>query len=235
MAGNQPPQRISQQIEQLLESANTGTFTIRLAWDDRFQGLHVFITKTAEAAPATHLFWEARAGAWWTDVFQNDDHNPLCCCVFDGNEADDRVTLIGSWDGYVRFLDPDSLTDDNHAIQSEVVIGPITSKDLDEFTLDDLQAVMGEDSGDVEYFVYVNDTPEAAINDLEFDIGVDAGTEFGDYRHVADGIFGSGRSHTDFIHAAGHAIYVRLRAESPWAMETIRARITHLGDVRRRG
>lgn len=81
------PQRISQQVEEVLQASNTGSHTIRMIWDDRFQGMHVFFTKTASAAAATHLFWEARTGAWWTDVFGNNNHNPLCCTVFEDRKS----------------------------------------------------------------------------------------------------------------------------------------------------
>ena len=108
----QQPQRISQPIEQLLQQINTGSTGIRLLWDDRFQGLHVFVTPLASPQPAVHFFYEWRAGAWWFDVFSNANHNPFACCTLDGNTPGDRVPIIGSWDGYVRTFSPSSGLDD---------------------------------------------------------------------------------------------------------------------------
>lgn len=213
------PERISQPIEQLLKSVNTGSNTIRLLWDDRYQGLHVFVTATAAAGAAVHLFWEARVNAWWTDVFANPNHNPLTCCVFDGNTVDDRVALIGSWDGYVRFLDPGATADDGTAISSEVWIGPLVTKDLDEIMLHDMQAVLGESSGDLAYAVHIGTTAEEAL----------ASTA------VESGTWTAGRNFTHITRRAGHAIYVKLTASIPWAIENVRARIAALGKIRRRG
>lgn len=219
MRPGQAPQRVSQQIEQLLHDINTGTHTIRLIWDDRFQGLHVFVTSTAGPADDTHFFWEARTGAWWTDTFANPNHNPLCCCTFDGNLPGDRVPLIGSWDGFIRFLDPAATKDDGWDIESAVVIGPLNTKDMDELLLKDLQAVLGETSGDVDFAVYVGNTAEIA---LESD-------------PVLEGTWTAGRNLSNLVRRSGHACYVKLTASAPWAMENIRARLAGTGKVRRRG
>lgn len=214
----QAPQRMSQQIEQLLADVNTGVNTIRLIWDDRFQGLHVFISRTAGPGPSQHFFWEQRVGAWWTDSFGNNDHNPLCCCTFDGNTPTDRVALIGSWDGYIRYLSADATKDDGTVIESSVILGPILSKDLDEILLKDLQAVLGMTSADVDYAVYVGRTAEEALASDP----------------VATGTWTASRNFNSHIRRSGHAIYVKITATAPWAMETIRARIAGLGKVRRR-
>lgn len=213
------PQRVSQPIEQLLQEANTGVNTISLIWDDRFQGLHVFITPTAGAAAATHFFWEARAGAWWTDRFANHDHSPLCAVTFDGNLPSDRVALIGSWDGFVRYLDQNATKDDGYDIASEVVLGPLVTRDLDDLLLKDLQAVLADDSGDVAFAVHVGETAEQAL----------------DADPVLEGTWGAGRNFTTHVRRSGAAIYVKLSASSPWAMEAIRGRLAATGKVRRRG
>ncbi len=219
MQPGRAPERISKPIEQLLKSVNTGSNTIRLLWDDRYQGMHVFVSATAAPTANTHLFWEARVNAWWTDVFGDNNFNPLSCCVFDGNTPDDRVSLIGSWDGYVRYLDPGATTDDGEEITSIVWIGPLTTKDLDELMLHDMQAVLGEQSGDIEYAIHVGTTAEQALTTE----AVDSGT------------WTAGRNFTHITRRAGHAIYVKLTATTPWALETVRARVAALGKIRRRG
>ncbi len=214
----QAPQRISQQIEQLLVNIDTGANAIRLIWNDRFQGLHVFVTPLAAPAATTHFFYETRTGAWWTDVFANHNLDPLCCCVFDGNTPGDRVALIGSWDGYVRAISATAPDDDGTAIASDVVIGPLLTKDLDTVLLKDLQAIMGAASGSVNYAVYAGQTAEIALAS----------------QPVATGVWGPGRNFSTFVRRAAHALYVRITASNPWAIETIRARIAGQGKVRRR-
>ena len=214
-----PPVRISQPIEPLVQAIDTGANTIRLLWNDRFQGIHVFITPTLQAAPATHLFFETRTGAWWQDKFTNQAHNPLCCVTFDGNTPGDRVPLIGSWDGYVRAVDPTTSTDDGIPIQSQVLLGPFLTPNFDDMLLKSVQAVLAVNSGTVTYAVYVGATAEAAL----------ASTP------VVTGVWQPGRNFTNFVRRSGHAIYIGISSTNPWAMEGIRALIATEGKVRMRG
>lgn len=217
--GNQP-QRISQQIEQLLLNIDMGANGIRLIWNDRFQGLNVFVTPLAGPGVTTHFFWEARSGAWWTDTFASTSLDPLCCTTFDGNDPGDRVPLVGSWDGYVRAIDPTATSDDGQPINSRVVIGPFDTQDFDDVLFKDLQGILGETSGQVTYKIYSGHTPEAAL----------ASTT-----PTATGTWSSGRNLTNFVRRAAHAHYIDLSSSVPWAMEAIRARVATLGKVRRRG
>lgn len=215
----QQPVRISQAIESLLLDIDTGETTFRLVWSDRFQGLHVFATTTAAPASDTHFFWEQRTGAWWTDSYGDENFNPLTCVTFDGNLPEDRVPLIGSWDGYVRAIDQDATTDDLQPISSSVVIGPLLTQNLDMMLVKDLQAVLGEDSGDVTYAVYLGTSAEIALQGSP----------------VATGTWRAGRNLTSPIRRSAHALYVKLTSTNPWVMEQIRARIATKGKVARRG
>lgn len=218
MTPGQQPQRISQPIQSSLLDLDTGTNGIRLLWDDRYQGLHVYVTSLLEPDSATHFFWEKRSAAWWMAEFANDDHNPLACCVFDGNEPGDRAILLGSWDGYVRTYDPDAETDDGWPIEATVTIGPLNTKDFDEVLLKDIQGILGETSGSVTYEVLVGRTAEEALSSEPVDSGE----------------WTAGRNQLSPIRRAGHAVYVRLYSNERFTMEAIRARVSLLGKVRRR-
>ncbi len=211
-------QRISQPIEQLLQDIDTGTNSIRMIWNDRFQGLHVFVSPLSEPGPTTHFFYEQRTGAWWEDTFADHNLDPLCCVTFDGNEPGDRVPLIGSWDGYVRAIDPEAEDDDGFAIASDVVIGPFLTANMDDVLNKDLQAMLGETSGPVDFGVYVGSTAEKALTSIP----------------VVTGTFVKGRNFTTPIRRSGHAIWIRLSSTVPWAMESIRIRIATQGKVRMR-
>lgn len=215
----QAPQRISQAIEQALLAIDTGANNIRLVWDDYFQGLHIYCTPLAGPGVTTHFFYESRTGAWWTEQFGNTNLDPLACCIFDGNTPGDRRVLIGSWDGYVRSIDPSATTDDGTAIASSVLIGPLLTKDLDDVIVKDLQTVLGETSGSVTFNAYVGVTAEAALA---------AGS-------VATGPWSASRNLLTPIRRAGHAFYLKISSTNPWAMEQIRVRIATEGKTRRRG
>ncbi len=216
--GQSSPIRISQAIEPLVQDVNTGTHIITMIWNDRFQGIEIFITKSAATAATTHYFWEARTNAWWPGSFANNDHNPVTCCAFDGNDANDRRLVIGSWDGYVRVLDPAATTDDGSSISSSVWIGPILTLEQDAMLLKELQAILALGSGDVTYSVYVGETAEQAL----------AATA------TVTGTWSASRNNVSPVRRRGHAIYIKLSSTSQWALETIRARFGPRGKVARR-
>lgn len=215
----QQPQRISQPIEQLVQVYNSGSNTIRVLWNDKFQGAHFFFSPTVAPGTTTHLFYEARTGAWWQDQFASTNYDPLCCTIFDGNLNADRTALIGSWDGYVRSIDKDATTDDGSSISSSIFIGPINSPSSDMITLKALQALLGTGSGNVTYTVYTGPTAEAAL----------ASTA------VQTGTWTSARNLSNLLRRSGHAIYVKLSSTSAWSMEQIVATIEGRGIPFRRG
>lgn len=224
MAPGGMPQPISTAIRQELLAVNTGEYGVSMEYDENWQGLHVFVTKLTEKADTTHYFYElpredGAGNAWWRTEFANQNHNPLCTAVVDGNEPGDRVVVTGGWDGYVRAIDPAAVKDDFDDIESEVVIGPILTKLGDEMMLYELQAVFSDDSDDVQYAVYVGDKAETAL----------AGTA------VASGTWSAGRNLTGLIRRSGHAIFVKITGTGMWALEYIRASIATQGEVRRRG
>jgi hypothetical protein len=204
---------ISQGIYQRLLPINTGENSIRMAYDHRFEGVWVFITPLAGPAATTHYFLERKTNAWWPVEFDNPNHNPLCCVTFDGNLPDDRCVLIGSWDGYVRKVDPEATTDDGTPITSSVTIGPFLTKDFDEIVLNQLLADLAEDSGPVTWTVFVGTTAEAALAS----------------RGVRSGTWTAGRNHASPVQRGGHAVYVRIDATGPWQLERIRAFVESRG------
>lgn len=217
--GSQPT-RVSQPIEPLLAAQNIGSTVFRLLWDDANQGFSVFATTyTGPTSSDSHFFWEQRVGAWTQQQFGNANHNPMTCVVYAGNAPSDRVSLFGSFDGYVRSFSNSAVTDDGTAISSAVVIGPILTEDLDDIMLKDLQGILGASSGNVNYAVYVGATAEIAL----------ASTP------VVSGVWTAGRDFTSYVRWAGHAIYIKLSATNSWSMESLRARVEGLGRVRQRG
>ncbi len=214
------PQRISQSITPLLLPINVDNVVIRLMWNDYLQGLHVFYTTFAGAtASDIHYFWEQRSGGWFQVSYGNANLNPMCCINFEGNTPQDRVPLIGSWDGYVRAVSNNASSDDGTLLASKVMLGPFLTKDLDEIMVKDLQAVLGALSGKVTWGVYQGATAELALSS----------------QPVATGTWTAGRNALSFVRRSNYATWVQISSTVPWAMESVRARIMSLGKVRRRG
>jgi len=215
----QNPERISMAIDPLLQTINTGEYSVVLQWNDRLEQLHVWVTLLTTMFPTTHYTWESRSNAWWQDQFENDAHNPLCCTNFDGNNVEDRQSLIGSWDGYVRSISADATDDDGTPITSEVWIGPILTKFNDSVMVKEVQGVLGQNSGDVDYAFYLADTAEEALAASP----------------VATGTWTAGRNFTDAVRRAGYADYLSLVSSERWALENIRMVVETKGMVRQRG
>jgi hypothetical protein len=119
----------------------------------------------------------------------------------------------------VRALSPTQQSDDGLPIASTVLIGPLNTQNFDTLLLKDIQAVLGELSGTVQYGIYVGSTAEKALSSGP----------------VKSGTLGPGRNLTNFTRWSGHAIYVKLSSTNPWSMEAIRVRIQSQGKVQQRG
>lgn len=200
------PQRISQNIEQLVQNVDTGANRVTMMWDDRFQGVHIWITPMA-GGDAEHLFYETRTHAWFQEIYDQALHNPLCACQFDGNNPEDRVVLIGSFDGVVRYLDPNADSDDGRTIFSTVVFQPLLSPGLDDMILTEWQAVLGSDSGPVKWSILAGTTAEQALNNEPQETGT----------------WDGGRNDTQPVMVRSHVLYPQFTGEGAWRMESLRA------------
>ena len=214
-------ERISQAIDYKLDNIDLGQYVCRMAWDDRAQGAHVFLTPLNRDWETIHYWFDARNQSWWPDVFKDLDHNPKAVYLFDGDLPNDRKLLLGSWDGYIRNFEPTAKEDDGEAIESRVLIGPFAPKGQLPFILKDVQAVFGSDSDPVGYSLHVGSHAEEARAAAAAKVGM----------------FLSGRSRSQFIRRGGHSAYLRLFNSTKgwaWAMESLLAVIAIENQTRRR-
>jgi len=141
-------QRISvHTIERRLTDVDLSQYNVRLVWNYRDEGLHVFMTErgaltgTIATGQATHYFWEAKTNSWHPDTFKvvtdvgSADLEPASVMVIDGDAPADRKMLIGRDDGYVSKWDDTVSNDDDGtspdvAIASSVLMGPYSAPGL---------------------------------------------------------------------------------------------------------
>lgn len=218
MTPDSQPVRISQQITHLLRSVDLNENIIRMAWDDREQGIHVYVTPLVSTVAATHYFWDSRMHAWFQTKFGNKNHNPKAIHTFDGDDPDDRVVLIGSWDGYIRKYGDSAVHDDRTDIESEVWLGPMVSSGLDRILLKDALINLTEGSGDINWSIHTGNTAEAAV----------------DSEAIESGTLVAGRNPNVPMRVSGHAMFLKLSSTNRWAMDAIRVRLSGLGKVQRR-
>ncbi len=217
MGGGQPV-RISYPIDPLIRDVDTGNSVIRLFWDDLAGGFWLFITPSdvvTDPDTVTHWFYEVprpdgSGGGWFKVRFADPNMNPLCGVTVDGNDADDRQLILGSYDGYVRQTDEDALDDDGTPIESYVLLGPYLTPNLDAVKLMSMQGVFAEGSADVDYSILLGQTAEEAINDTTATLPPRVGT------------FGALRGYTKRVNRSAHAIFCKLASVGRWAMESIR-------------
>jgi hypothetical protein len=214
MAPGLLPERLSaQRIEERLNGVDLSKNAVRLAWDDQFQSVHVYITRLDSAAATTHYVYDVRNNAFWPDTFESTNHDPTTVFVLDGDDPNDRVMLLGCRDGYLRYVDEDAVLDDDQLIDSYVWLGPITGGYI---RLRELQFDLGRDSDILAYRIHVGRTAESAYASDEFQRG------FIDPQ--------GGRSQT--AGGSGQAIYVKLessQAGKTWQYEGGMARVEYAG------
>lgn len=222
------PVRVSSAIDSTrLFDIDQDAHIVRLAWDDRNRGVIILISPKNKNTAATHYFWSAETertttyqvvrnpGSWWPWSFTNKNHNGLALYILDGDAPDDRHILIGTRDGYVLKVDDDAIDDDGTAISSQVLLGPIVSKDGLAFNLTDLQCTLGMDSADVSYKIRFAECLEAAYR---------ATGKFG-------GTWTAGRNRSIAIRTSQHAAYVELLSSAKtqaWSVEDLAAVIQML-------
>lgn len=213
------PIRASQAITKRLQDTDLAENIISMAWDQKNQGLGVWITPLDELTETENYFWEERVNAWWPDFYGDPSLNPPAVHVYDGDVANDRVILLGGQDGKIRFVDDAADDDDGEPIESFVLIGPIKTQNLDAVVFNDMQPTLGETSGEVRWDIYVSTSAEKALIS----------------ESVAHGTWRGGRGRVAPINRYGFACYVKLSATNPWSIEKLIAHYTTLGIVRKRG
>lgn len=227
----QQPQRISTPVSHRLYSVNISEdeTAITMGWDDRPQGLHLFVTPLNRRTAATHWFWDKRYNAWWPVRYAHKDFNPKCCHPFRADDVDDRVMLVGSWDSHVRAVDQSPSEDDNLPFDSYVALGPVVAPDGGMVRADELQAMLGLDSLGVKYEIVAANDAQAALESItKYDGKPWVGA-------VRTGDLAGGRNPTSGVRVAAHAMYIYIRSSQAWAIEGIRVRLAHLGWTRGRG
>lgn len=223
MAPGSLPQRISGPIEERLASVNLNTSIVRMAWNDREQGVHVFISPLTTGA-TTHYFYDTRSEAWWPDVFANTSHNPVAVDVYDGDAVSDRVMLLGGQDGRVYKWNVSGTDDDGTAISSHVRFGPFQlSGGLDRAILTEIQAVLGTGSESVTLEVFTGDSAqEAAASSTAY----------------FSRTLAAGRNLPETRRATGQSFYLKLSQNalaSNWSLESLIARLRTVGHSYSRG
>lgn len=225
MAPGSRPRRISAAIDsERFFDLNLDDHIVRMAWDDRWRGMHIFITPIDPSAGTMNYWWDGETdqptaftvvnnpGSWWPDRFARSIYNPMAVHVFDGDDPGDRTTMIGCRDGYIRSFDNMAEDDDGAVIESEVWVGPIVA-DGNAFWLTDFQVTLSRLSSSLKYTVHIAESVEEAQYADAFDV---------------EGELSAGRNLSQAIRCRGHAAFIRLFGNEravAWAVEEMRVQV----------
>lgn len=222
MAPGSPPQDVTQDgLRERFTGLDMNTLLVRLAYNDREKGIHVFLTPL-DGSATTNYFYDIRGNSWWPDKFTTAGQNPTAAHIYDGDTSSDRTVLLGGQDGYIRNFDYTPATnDDGDAIDSYVWLGPIQLQNRPKIMLSELKAAIATGSNDVTFDVYAAETAEAAKA---------ASSKI-------NGTWSAGRNKSERRRAIGHDIFIRLRnntVSQDWAYEFLGVEIDSLTGPRER-
>jgi hypothetical protein len=203
-------------IEERLSTIDLDKNIIRLVWNEREQGLHVFITPLNPFDSTFHYFYDIRSESWWLDKFDattNSEyvHNPKEVHILDGLDPNDRVVLLGGWDGFLRKWDVTASNDDTTAIDSYAYLGPLVSENLGLVKMNELRVQVGKNSSNVSTSVFIGDNAEDAYAQTT--------------AHYT-ATFVPGRNVSERRKAISHAIYLKFgnnTVSQRWVMERAEA------------
>lgn len=213
VSGNGLPERMTADtIDEELAEVDLTKVSVRMEWNDREQGVHLFLTDLT-GGTSSHYFYDVRNQAWWKDQLGSVSYNPVCTLTMDGDTSSDRAMLMGCRDGYLRKWDIDADDDDSTAIDSYCYIPITAGKHPGKLLLRELQPVLANNSGQMYYQGFCGPSTEDAVN---------AGTA------SFSGIWREGRNPSLRRGMRGDAMFLKVGgnlANSTWALESLRAQI----------
>ena len=218
MFPGQKPEMLSHTaIAEPLQQIDVDNTIIRLAWNQRELGVHIFLTPLDLSVSTKHFFYDIRTDSWWRDSFTSSNHNPTAVAEVDGFTADDRHILLGVQDGGILKWDRDATTDNGKNIASHVFVGPIrASNPLSSVRLEEIEGVLaaGSTGGEtIDYSIHKGATAEEAVASPSFF----SGKLSGNTRMV------------DRRRATGNKVYLKIFSnQHSWAMENFSCIVSEL-------
>jgi len=162
------PERVSlRRIDRRLQDIDLSTHYIRLAYNYRDEGIHIFQCPFGTGGTTVkHWFYDIKHDGFWEDKFgtsANTTVQPSSVWVIDGDEAADRIMIMGCEDGKVRQWDESSKNDTvSLAVDSLVTMGPVEGQTPGyEIQFSGLTAVLGSQDDGCRYELFSAEEPSS--------------------------------------------------------------------------
>jgi hypothetical protein len=232
--GGEPFSISRERLPNRLLNIDTSTVTPIMGSDMRDRCAHLYLS-TASGTPETHYFIDLRNTftgdkphvAFYETSFADANHTPTVIHQRRNHTDDKSWCYHGCRDGYIRvFSGTENQDDGGSEIQSYIDYGPIPLTVRGNFNgiLLEMDSVLGKDSGDVSWELYLADDPEECATKTIPDLtGIWRGG------HV------KGLQPRDAPHRSGSWMRIRIKngeTGDRWAMEKIRTYTATLGDRR---
>jgi hypothetical protein len=164
-AGGAPKNLSRTRVNQFFEGIDRGTLNVSCAYDRDRSQVWIFVSKAASAA-STHIVYDVRTDSFWPQSFPIAA-GPVSTFTYDGDRPQDRATVLGGRDGYMRKLDQSANNDDGTAIGSYVFIGPVQPFGvIDEGMLSQLDVIAGTGTTNLGVQLFKGNSADAALADV---------------------------------------------------------------------
>lgn len=205
-----------------LVNVNRASYTITMAYDFRFRGIHVCVSDNSSTDNTayfvdTHLYGKTGQVGFWKQVYQNT-HMPFSMLARRESTSAQSLVMWGCRDGYIRNWSTAVAQDDGgNDIASYVYIGPLGG-DYFNYLMEQLVVSSDTSSGDIDWEVYAGLNVQAAYDSTK-------PRASGSYNRA-------GAQYTAYPRASGSALFVKLingESNSAWAFESGLVLLRQLG------
>jgi len=208
-----------QSVPDELRGIDTSTTAVTLDYDFDRNAFHIYL-RTAAGSDTHWLFEQSSQGFWPMQL--PDQMSPLASCQHQGK------LLLAGGDGFIRTAE--GTDDDGTAIESHVLLGPVKLGSLDFYGLVNyLHGILGEDSGEVTWYLIVGDSADEATDNGKAAIELaQSGGDFSSYVK-ASGTWQANRSTTVRPRVRGMWAVLWLESSNQWALEGVTAQVSTAG------
>lgn len=172
--GGLQPEHISvNRLDETFSEIDTANNEVRLVYDAKWQGVHIFVSPVDEPDIAPNHYWyDERTNSFWRDQYPTA-HGPTAVEFFSADVPDRRGVILGGYDGYVRRFDPNAKDDDGTAIMSRVQFPVIAPGGVfASARIDDTYILTDQESDDVTFKLYAGHSAERVAKDAANDQGL---------------------------------------------------------------
>lgn len=188
-------------IPRELINIDESTTNVRMEYDLRNKGVHVWLTPVASAESTmpspTHWFFDLERKAFFRISYSDKGSNPVAAFWYPGVDPEDRCVLIAGYNGDILRYSWTAETDCGLAIADSMLLGPVNlsgSGGQNSGSIERFRVKLGPDSDSVTWKLFVGttaeDAVEAALADNYFKSGtIPAGSKIFECPKISGGAF----------------------------------------------